>query len=314
LTTVDTSKKQLNIQIVECGALSWIDIQQPGVAEMQYLKDRYHFHQLSLDDCLSVIQLPKLDEFLDHLFMVTHFPRFNKETRLTTPSEVDLFAGANYVVTVHNGDLRPLLKLFHDCQVSDSIRQEVMSRGSGYLLYRILDALVDYCFPVLSKIVENVHQIEQRVFDEWGQKVVREMALLRRDILSYLRLVRPEIEVLEEMEKKDFPFLKVQEEIYFGDLADHIRRIHNELETLKEVMDGLYDAHASMAVYRTNDITRILTVAATVVLPFLVVSGLYGMNVPLPGAGAGLAFWLLILGTLGISAVMLVVFRLGRWL
>ncbi len=314
MTTVDTSKKQLNIQIVECGALSWIDIQQPGVAEMQYLKDRYHFHQLSLDDCLSVIQLPKLDEFLDHLFMVTHFPRFNKETRLTTPSEVDLFAGANYVVTVHNGDLRPLLKLFHDCQVSDSIRQEVMSRGSGYLLYRILDALVDYCFPVLSKIVENVHQIEQRVFDEWGQKVVREMALLRRDILSYLRLVRPEIEVLEEMEKKDFPFLKVQEEIYFGDLADHIRRIHNELETLKEVMDGLYDAHASMAVYRTNDITRILTVAATVVLPFLVVSGLYGMNVPLPGAGAGLAFWLLILGTLGISAVMLVVFRLGRWL
>ncbi len=314
MTTVDTLPHQPNVQTVQLGSITWLDIQRPGVAEMQYLKERYPFHQLSLDDCLSVIQIPKLDEFEDHLFLVLHFPRFDKQRRLTIPSEVDVFVGANYVVTVHAGDLRPLVKLFHDCQASDAIRQEVMSRGSGYLLYRILDNLVDNSFPILSKIVENVNFVEQQVFETRGQKLIREMAMLRRDILSYLRLVRPQIDVMEEMEEKDFSFLKVQENIYYGDLADHMRRIRNELETLREVVDGLYDTYGSLAVHRTNDIIRVLTVAATVLLPFLLITSLYGMNVALPWGDKSWAFSLLILVNVVIGAGLLAFFTIRRWL
>lgn len=314
MATVSTPQHQLNVHVVQWGSLFWLDVQKPGVAEMQFLKERYAFHQFCLDDCLSVIQLPKLDEFDDYLFLVLHFPRFNKETRITLSSEVDIFVGSNYVVTVHNGELRPLVKLFEDCQASEGMRQELMSRSSGYLLYRILDVLVDYCFPILSKVVQNVNLVEERVFDTRGQKVVREMALLRRDILSFLRLVRPQIEVLEEMEEKRFPFLKVQEDIYFGDLADHIRRIWNELETLREVVDGLYDAHGSLATMRFNDVMRLLTVAGTVVLPFLIISSLYGMNVLLPGGGSPPAFWLINGATAVFSVVMLGIFWLRRWI
>ncbi len=303
-----------SVRVLECGPVSWVNIQRPGQAEMRYLKDRYGFHQLSLDDCLSVVQLPKLDEFDDHFFLVLHFPRFHQESQITVPSEVDVFAGAAYVITVHAGELRPLTKLFQDCEASEEFRQEVMGRGSGFLLYRILDGLVDDSFPILSRVIRKVDDLEERVFDARGQELVRELALVRREILTFRRVLRPQIEVLEEMEEKEFPFLKVDEDIYFGDLADHMRRIWGELEDLKEVVEGLYDAHGSLITLRTNDIIRILTVGAAAVLPFVVASGLYGMNVALPLGGERWSFGFVVLITGLISGGLLVLFRLKRWL
>ena len=183
------SAQHLNVEVVENGPLAWVNIEGPGTAEMEFLRRRYDFHQLSLDDCLSVVQMPKLDEFDDHLFMVMHFPRFDKQSRITQPSEVDVFAGAGYIVTVHSGDLRQLVKLFSDCRTSDEVREDLMGRGPGYLLYRVLDSLVDYSFPILRRIMANVDDLERRVFETFGQDVVRELALVRRDVLSYRRLV-----------------------------------------------------------------------------------------------------------------------------
>lgn len=304
----------LNIETIGYGSVAWVNVEQPGIAEMQYLKETYGFHQLSLDDCLSVVQLPKVDEFQDHIFLVLHFPRFNKEARITRPAEVDVFASASYVVTVHDGTLRPLAKLFHDCQLSEEVRNAAMGQGSGFLLYRVIDNLIDYCFPILDKVIGNVNTLEEKVFDEWGQGVVREMALLRRDILAYRRIVRPQIEVLEAMEARRFPFLRVNPDIYFGDLADHMRRIRSELEDLREVVEGLHDSHQSMATLRTNDIIRTLTIAGVIILPLLLASSAYGMNVGLPGAGQWWAFPAIVLGTSLVSIAMLILFRLRRWL
>ena len=204
MESVAVSVEHLNVEVVRNGPLSWVNVERPGTAEMAYLRQRYDFHQLSLDDCLSVVQMPKLDEFDDHLFMVMHFPQFDEQSRITQPSEVDVFAGSDYIVTVHSGDLRPLVKLFSDCRTSEEVREDIMGRGSGYLLYRVLDSLVDYSFPILRRIMANVDDLERRVFETFGQDVVRELALIRRDILSFRRLVRPQIEVLEELEERDF--------------------------------------------------------------------------------------------------------------
>ena len=314
MDSVIASARQLNVEVVENGPLSWVNVERPGTAEMAVLRERYGFHQLSLDDCLSVVQMPKLDELDDHLFMVMHFPRFDKQSRITQPSEVDVFAGAGYIVTVHSGELRPLVKLFTDCQTSDEVRQGVMGRGSGYLLYRILDSMVDYSFPILRRIMANVDDLERRVFETFGQDVVRELALVRRDVLSYRRVVRPQIVVLEELEERDFDLLKVDGDIYFGDLADHMRRIWSELEDLKEVVEGLYDAHGSLAMIRTNDIVRILTVAATVILPFVVVSSVYGMNIDLPFDDSSWSFAAVMVLSGAVSVALLVLFHLRRWL
>jgi magnesium transporter len=281
---------------------------------MEYLKQNFAFHTLALDDCLSRVQLPKVDEYENHLFLVLHFPLFDKEARLTVPSQVSIFVGPQFVVTVHRGDLRPLVKLFQDCVASEVVRREVMGQGPGYLLYRILDGLIDYCFPILNKVIEGVDNLEVHIFDVSARTLVRELSVLRRDIISFRRIVRPQIDVLEILERKEYPFLKLDPDVYFGDLADHMRRLWVELEDLREMMDGLYDTHRSLTTYHTNEVVRILTVIATMLLPFLIVSSLYGMNIGLPLQGSPLAFVVLLLVMTALAGMMMFFFRLRRWL
>jgi len=314
---VATSKavgQEPNIKIAQWNGITWVNIDRPTLAEMQYLRERYPFHPLELEDCLSRLQLPKLDESADYIFLVLHFPRFDPRARMSHPSQVSIFVGPDYVVTVHQGDLRPLVKLFQDCQDSEEVRAQVMGPTSGHLLYRILDGLVDYCFPILNKVIANVEAIEDRVLDERARELVREITIQRRDIISLRRIIRPQIGVLEALEQRPIPFLKAKLDVYFSDLADHFRRIWNELEEMKEVVDALSDSHSTLTSHHTNEVMRILTIIATIMLPLTVITGIYGMNIGLPLEHSPLAF-AVILGVMAvISLVMLGYFRARRWL
>ena len=271
------------------------------------------FHPLALEDCLSRVQLPKVDDYDDHLFLVLHFPLYDQEARLTVPSQVGVFVSGSYVVTVHRGDLRPLTKLFNDCESSEVVRKSIMGQSTGYLLYRVLDGLVAYCFPILNKMITNVDSLEVKIFDISAKELARELSVVRRDILAYRRIVRPQIQVMELLEKKEYPFLKVDPDVYFGDLADGMRRTSVELEDLKEVIEALHDTHNSLTYHRTNEVIRILTIIATIMLPLSVLSGVYGMNVDLPWGGRNFTFGL-ILGVMGlIAGGMMLFFRSRRW-
>ena len=309
-------EQRLNIAEVSHQGLTWVNVVGPTLGEMAYLKERFAFHTLALDDCLSRVQLPKVDEYDEphHLFLVFHFPLFDREMRITLPSQVSIFVGPDYVVTVHRGDLRPMVKLFQDCQESEVVRQGTMGQSVGYLLYHILDGLVDYCFPILNKVTEAVDNLEVRVVDIRARELARELSIAQRDIISYRRIVRPQISVLELLERKEYPFLKLDPDVYFGDLADHMRRISVELENLKDVMDTLYNTHFTLTSHRTNEVVRVLTIIGTIMLAPVIVSGLYGMNVPLPLEKSPQAFGILIAISAAISAVMLIYFRLRRWI
>ena len=313
MATIEQAQAQLNIRKLEYGPISWLDVESPTLAEMDYLKRNYDFHPLALDDCLSRVQLPKVDDYNDYLFLVLHFPLVNQEQRLTVSSQVSVFVSGDYVVTVHKGDLRPLIKLFNDCEASEEVREAVMGHSSGFLLYRILGSLVDYCFPILNRVIETVDSLEIQVFDMAARELSRELTLARRDILAYRRIVRPQIQVLEILEEKEYPFLKVDPDVYFGDLADHMRRVSVELEDLKEVIDSLHDTHVSITSHRTSEAMRTLTIIATIMLPLSVLSGLYGMNVDLPLGNSPYAF-LAVLGVMAVIAVgMLMYFHRRRW-
>ncbi len=305
---------ELNVHTVESGGLTWVNIDSPTEAEMHWLRDRYNFHPLALEDCLSPIQIPKVDYYDTYLFLVLHFPIFNHRARITLPAEVDIFVGPDYVVTVHSGTLKPLVKLFQDCSANEGVRASIMRRSAGYLLYRILDVLVDYCFPILNKVIKNVDEVEMRVFDGQTQDLVRELSIIRRDIIAYRRIIRSQIAPIEALERSEFEFLKVDPDVYFGDLADHIRRIWVQLEELKEVIEGLSDAHSSLTGHQTNQVIRILTLISTIMLPLSVVSGLYGMNVSLPLAESPYAFLVVLVIMAAIAGVMLLFFRARHWI
>ena len=201
--------QKLKVNKVAHGPISWLDVRTPSLAEMEFLKRDYNFHPLALDDCLSRVQLPKVDEYEDYLFLVLHFPLFKKEARLTVPSQVGGFVSGDYVVTVHRGDLRPLTKLFSDCEASEGVREAVMGHSTGYLLYRILDGLVDYCRPIMNRLIEAVDNLEVRVFDMAAKEMAREISVVKRDILAFRRIVRPQIQALELLEKRSTPFSRL---------------------------------------------------------------------------------------------------------
>ncbi|MFC1980437.1 magnesium/cobalt transporter CorA [Chloroflexota bacterium] len=273
-------ERQLRLESLTCGELTWIDIERPTELETEYLAQHYPFHPLDLDDCLSRIQRPKIDVYKDYLFLVFHFPVYNKDSRATTVSQVSAFIAENYLITLHKGELKPLVKLFKECQVDEESRKENFSQGSGYLLYRIIDRLVDYCLPILNKIGANIEQTEDNIFSSSGMpRAIEDISILRRDVISFRRIIWPMRAVVGSLEPKIRSFTKMDMSVYFGDMTDHVDKIWDALDEYKEIIEGLNGTYDSLATNRTNEVMRMLTVIATILLPITVVASIYGMNI-----------------------------------
>ncbi len=273
-------EEQLNLETLTWGDLTWVNIEGPTERETEYLAQNYPFHPLDLDDCLSRIQRPKIDEYKDYLFLVFHFPVFNKEARVTTPSQVSMFIGEKYLITLHKGELKPLVKLFRECQIDEESRQEYLGQGSGYLLYRIVDRLVDYCLPILSKIGGNIERTEDNIFSSSGMpRAIEDISILRRDVISFRRIIWPLRAVIGSLEPKVRRFTSMDMGVYFGDMIDHVDKIWDGLDEYKEVIEGLNATHDSLATNRTNEVMRMLTIIATILLPITVIASIYGMNI-----------------------------------
>jgi magnesium transporter len=291
-------QKEEKVRSITERKLTWLYIEKPTTGEVEFLGQRFHFHPLDLDDVISRIQRPKIDVYEDYLFLVLHFPVFDKENRITRSSEVDIFIGENYVVTVHcSGDLKPLSRFFHDCEDDKRSRERYLGRSSGFLLYHILDKLVGSCFPILNKVTQNIEDIEDVIFTKPLPETVHEISLVRRDLIAFRRVIHPQIAVIETLEKGEYPFLKEEEEIYFGDIADHIRKIWGGLEDCKEVIDGLSDTSNWLTSHRIQEIMRILTIIMGLLAPPTLIASIYGMNIPLPGgvnSGSLLPFGILL--------------------
>ncbi|OGO06497.1 MAG: magnesium transporter [Chloroflexi bacterium RBG_13_56_8b] len=306
----------MNIASVARGKLTWVNIEAPTKQETDYLAQNYSFNQLDLDDCLSRRQRPKIDEYEDYLFVVLHFPKWHKEVEIARPSQVAIFIGRNYVVTVHAGELTPLVKLFAACQEHTAARQMFMGKDSVFLAYRIIDLLVDYCFPIMDKILSKVEDVEDKVFDETIE-ATHELAVLRRDIIAQRRIIWPLRTVIGELEAKLKKFTNMDMSVYFGDLLDHLNKIWDTLEECKEVIEVFKDSDYVLSTENINRVMRILTIFSSIVLPFILVSSIYGMNISLPGGvegGSLSSFLTLLLIAALISLSMLYFFHRKRWI
>lgn len=307
---------QLNVESVSWGELTWLNIERPTPADTDYLAQHYPFHTLDLDDTLSRIQRPKIDEYEDYMFVVLHFPVWHRDTQIATATQLAMFIGKNYVVTLHNGDLRLLRELFQNIKSSDVARQELMSHGSAFLVYRVVDGLVDRCFTILDKILGWMDAVENAVFDENVEAAI-ELANLRRDVISQRRIIWPLRSVIGELEAKLRRFATGDLEVYFGDVMDHLNKIWDTLDEVKEIIEVFKDTDFILSTDRLNRVMRILTVFSTILMPFLIVSSIYGMNVLMPGdvnSSNPLTLPILLVVMLGMTGVMLWFFRRRRWI
>jgi len=309
-----TKEVRMGVETIHHGRVTWSNIERPGLEDIQVLKRNFDFHPLDLEDCLSKIERAKLDEYDDYLFIVMHFPIFDEGQRISRASEVDFFIGANYLVTVHEGILKPIYQLFDDCQHYEQTRAKHMGRGASRLLYDVIDVLVDYCFPILDKVDKNLQAIEEEMFTANMRYIVQEISIVRRDIIALRRIIKPQIAIVANLERKDRPFIREDLDVYFSDIVDHLNKAWDILEDYREVIEGLSETSDSVSSYRINEVMRILTVISVIILPLSLISGLYGMNVFLPMAQHPLSFFA-ILGLMAVIAGgMLLYFKRRGWL
>lgn len=262
--------------------LTWTDMQKPVYADLVELGKKHpSFNKLNFEDSLSKIQLPKIDRYEDHVFVIMHFPTPDKERGFVF-SQLSVFMGADYLVTVHQGELKPIEELFNICSKDDSTRQTIMGKSSGYLLHKIIDTLVDDMLHLLMKVVGNMEDIEDLVFDE-RFSASRQLALLRREITTLRRIVLHLKRTVIDLTKDVQRFSKEDLSAYFKDVQDHVEKVAETLEEAKETVEIYKDTDFVLSTEKTNKILAVLTIIFTLSIPATVFAAFYGMNVNIPG-------------------------------
>ena len=196
----------MTVAIINYNAVEWIDMTLPSAEDVSRLQARFpYFHPLNLEDIRSPIERPKVDSDEHYLFVVMHFPLWDSRDGISRASEVDFFVGRDYVITVHSGALKPLAGLMERCQRDECEREGLLGQGSGQAFYTLVDQLVDYIFPILNKVDRRVHAIEDDLFESNARRVIQEIALLRRDIISLRRIIRHQIPIMQQLEARGIP-------------------------------------------------------------------------------------------------------------
>ena len=316
---VDVARPQL--AELQLDGLTWIHLERPTHDEAQELADRFGWHPLDIEDVMSRRERPKVDVYSEeeatgYLFAVLHFPVYNTNVGRLDAGELDVFVGPDYLVTLPNVDLKPVTRLFQRCAENEQLRHALFSRGSGRLLYEVLDDLYDYCFPILDKIGYKLRQIDEEIDDVTprAKERVRDIHKVKQEIISYRKIVRPQRPTRRQLQRQIERFLPDELELYFDDIVDASERIWDNLDNYKEVVEALEDTNESLISHAQNDILYVLTIFTVVMLPLTFLTGFFGMNVRFPGFDT----WHGFLATIAIMVAALVgmlgFFRYKRWL
>jgi magnesium transporter len=301
---------------LDAAGLTWIHLDSPHAETASELAHRFGWHPLDVEDVMSRRQRPKVDDYADegYLFVVLHFPVYDRAVQRLNAAELDAFIGPDYLVTLPTVRLRPIDGLFARCQEDEEFREQLFSKGSGRLLYEVLDDLFDYCFPILDKIGHKLDALEDDVFRGRSEEVVRDISNAKQEIISYRKIIKPERSTLRVLEGRIGRFLPEELDLYFDDVVDAAERIWDILDNYKEVIEALEQTNESVISHRQNDVLRVLTVFASIMLPLTLITGFFGMNVQFPGFDTTWGFWTVFGLMVGTLVALLGFFRFKRWL
>ena len=276
------------VETIQGEKFVWINLQNPDRNDVEKLAEKYNFNTLNIEDCMTKFELPKLDSYDDHFFVILHFPPLAQKIGISKNSQLSIFLGKNFLVTVHQGDLKPLVELVDICKTdSDQLRKKrLLGESSGVLLHEIIDVLVDDLLHTSRKIIANLDEMEDRIFDE-KKPVARSIALLRREINRLRRISNPLKKFVLEIAKNIKRFSEREDEeltLFFDDIIDHIDKVIETLEESRETMEIYKDTDFVLSTEKTNKVLSLLTIIFMLTIPSTLIGTFYGMNVNLPGA------------------------------
>jgi magnesium transporter len=296
--------------------LTWVNIDQIDDDALKYLRDKHSFHHLDLEDIQGESQTPKLDTYKNYLFLVAQFPHWNTAAKEVTTHELNMFIGDGYLITIQHTKSKEMKNFFYRCMKNKRIKKEWMSSTSGYLVYSLLEALFKDARPILSKIGKQLSSLEEEIFaGQQDTDTVRELALHRRAVLAFRRIIDPQRYLISNLAHTRKPFLNEETSLYFDDINDHLNKMWAIVEGYKDSIQGLHTTVESLITQRTNKVIRTLTVISVGLLPFTVLAGIYGMNIEgLPGASDPSIIWMMF-GSLALFVTLvLLIMRSRKWL
>lgn len=283
-------------------SLLWVDLESPTEEETAILSEIFHFHPLLIKDCIDSHSYPKIDEFENYFFLVLHscfYYRDKSEEEALSIRELDIFVGKNYVITYHQGHVRSVSTNRKRCEQGNAI----MKRGPAFLLYNILDALVDNYFPIIDEVSERIERIEEEILSNPRREIQAKIFAVKHTMVSLRKVIGPQREIIGRFLRADLPFIQPEHHPYFKDVYDHILRIHDISESARELIAANMEAYLSAISFKLNDIMKTLTIIATLVMPLTLITGFYGMNVQIPefkwGIWGYLFVWLILLSIVG---------------
>jgi magnesium transporter len=296
----------------DSGILVWVDLDQPTPEEAKILTDVFHFHELSIEDALAEIHHPKIESYGAYLYLVLHGIDFSARQHRFRTRDVDFFVSPVYLVSVHHGQSRSIGRVADAC----TRNAQVLAEGTAALLHRIVDSMVDNYRPEVEKLQDRLDKLEAEVFQNPDPQLVKRILDFKKDVASLRQVVLPERDAVGRLARREFPFISEQIAYRFRDVHDHLVRLSDEAVFFQDRISSILDAHLSAVSNQLNTVMKVLTILSTIFMPLTVLTGMWGMNIPLPHfpGGDAVQFWWVAGLMLAISSIMLFFFRRRRWI
>ena len=290
----------------------WVDLAEPSPDEARVLTDVFHFHPLSVEDALSEIHWPKVEQYPGYLYLILHGIDFDHGEREFATRDVDFFLGRNYLVTVHDGHSRSIAKLRMICDQ----HEHVLAEGPAAVMHRIVDSMVENYRPEIDALEEQIDKLEEEAIVGQQPDLMSNILAVKRDLASLRRVVSPQRDVVGRLARREYPLISDEITYRFRDVYDQFVRLSEEAILFQDRISGVLEAHLSSVSHRLNVVVKVLTVISTIFLPLTVLTGMWGMNVALPTFPGGemVQFWWVGAMIAAIAGVMLLLFRLNRWI
>lgn len=297
-------------------SVTWIHVQgQPSAELLQELGKAFRLHSLALEDVLNTGQRPKVEIFNDQLFVILTLPQMNHEA--VNLHQVSLFAGSNFLVSFYDGEFTefdPLMKRLRDGNTR--MRRE----GADFLLYSLIDFVIDHGFPVLEDFGMQLEELELQILAASGQETLGRVHILKRELILLRRMLWPQREVINQLLRNDSKLVSDETLLYFRDCYDHTIQVMELIETYRDMSSNLLEIHLSSVSNRMNEVMRVLTVITTIFIPLTFIVGIYGMNFDrsvgawnMPELGSPYGYIVVWLVMIGIAGGMLAYFRHKGW-
>jgi magnesium transporter len=256
------------------GNIIWADVSDPTSRDFEELAEEFGFHHLSIEDCQNAHQRPKVEEYTGYYFIVLYEAELAGPTDRLELRELNIFLGKNYLVTVHSRPIRAIAtaaRLWHEW--TDRAEQ-----GSGMLAYLLIDGIVDDYLPLLDIISERMDDLEDSIFGEWRAEVIEDIFSIKKKLLYLRRSITPLRDVFNTMLRREQPIFPRETHVYFQDVFDHLIRVADTIDSLRDMLSSTMDAYLSVSGNRMNKIMKRLTSISTILMSVTLIAGIYGMN------------------------------------